>query len=200
MTKIHKPSLLILTIALLSLLTSGCAMMSKADCLEGDWRAAGFTDATRGYTTSRLAPRTRACAKHGETPNKIAYQLGYRKGLEDYCQPERGLYEGSRNADYRGICPSDTERPFLTQYIYGLQIARNEVSHRFYWLESNLFNARHHRLRVDDTDLHYRLTRRIDRLDNRLDNLRTKRFQINRKIALWNAHLNMATNTATQAQ
>ncbi len=178
-------------IAVLALLlsTSGCAIMSKADCIDGDWQSAGYYDANRGYTAGRLTKRASACAKHGEPSDEAAYQFGYTKGLETYCTAERGLYLGSRNSDYRGICPAAVESTFLRQYIYGLQIARNEVTHRSFWLENKLFNARFHRTRTDNSDDLLRLTRRIDRIDNRLDNLRNTRFQISRKIALWTARL-----------
>lgn len=189
MTKYGKSALSMLAIALLVITTSGCSIMSRADCIEADWRSAGYNDATRGHTSSRLTPRINACAKHGQPANKIAYQLGYKEGLAGYCTAERALYEGSRNGDYRGICPADTEVAFVRQYINGLQIARNDVTQRFFWLENDLFSARFHRTTSDNDDHVKRLERRIHRLDNRLDHLRSTRFQINRKIALWTARL-----------
>ena len=179
----------IIAVGVVLLSASGCAIMSKSDCINGDWQSAGYHDANRGHTTERLTLRARACAKHGESSDEVMYQMGYNKGLEAYCTAERGLYLGSRNGDYRGICPAAVEGTFLRQYIYGLQIARSEITHRSFWLEDKLFSARFDRTRTDNSDDILRLTRHIDQIDNRLDTLHSARFQISRKIARWTTRL-----------
>ena len=173
----------------LLMLTSGCAIMSKSDCLQGHWAEAGNHDALRGYTSSaRLHSRMKVCQKHGVSANKVDYLLGYKEGLEHYCQPERALSAGVNNHTYRGICPVEMEKPFLEQYISGLSIARRDIWFRYQWLEDELFDARIHRRR-DDQKRHQYVEERIARLSNRLDDLRARQFDINRKIALWSQRL-----------
>jgi hypothetical protein len=180
-------------IALLSLLLSGCAVMSKSDCVAGNWREAGLHDALYGHPSeSRLRSRIRVCSKHGVTANKVDYLLGYRDGLPQYCAPENGFYAGSDNHTYRGICPVELEQAFLHQYIHGLRTARRELWFRYQWIDRELFDARLHHRHRDDKDAHRQAQPRIQRLSNRRDELRTKRLQINRKIARWTARLEVA--------
>ncbi len=180
-----------LSLSLLLLMTSGCAVMSKSDCIEGNWAEAGVSDAERGYTSSaRLPSRIRVCARHGATANKIDYLLGYKEGLQRYCRPGKAWYAGSINQTYRGICPGEVEQTFLQHYLAGLHTARREVWHKYHWLESELFDARIRRTRhLKDKPLRQRQEARISRLLNRLDELRATRFQINQKIARWSARL-----------
>lgn len=181
----------VLFLSILTLALGGCAVMSKTDCLQGNWRDAGINDAQRGYPSSeRLGSRTRVCAKHGAAANNEEYLIGYKAGLQRYCRPEQGFFAGIENQSYRGICPAPQEQAFLQQYISGLHQARRDVWLKQHWLEGELFDARIHRSYAgEDEDLRRRARARINRLTNRLDNLRHQHFQINRKIALWGEKL-----------
>ena len=181
-----------LLICIAVLASSGCAVMSKQDCLEGNWREAGNNDAVRGHpSSSRLASRIIVCQKHGAAPNKVDYLLGYKVGIQHYCQPERGLIAGSNNHTYRGICPTELEPSYLQHYISGLKVARRDAWFRYQWVDSELFSARiHHRSHNrDNNDKRLRVEARIDRLSHKLHELRSEQFQIDRKIALWTARL-----------
>ena len=63
-------------IALTLIVLSGCATMNADECVTGDWTAIGYEDGTRGYTSDRLAQHRKACAKHGVSPDFVAYQDG----------------------------------------------------------------------------------------------------------------------------
>ena len=50
---------------------SGCATMSKEECLVANWREVGFTDASQGYTQDRVAEHRSACAEAKVTVNLV---------------------------------------------------------------------------------------------------------------------------------
>lgn len=189
-TCIMRLSLLLCLTAIFSIV-SGCAIMSKQDCLQGNWQEAGYNDAARGHTSaSRLSSRIRVCSKHGATLNKVEYLLGYRDGLTNYCQPTHGFIAGSNNRTYRGICPQSLEPSFLQQYLDGLHTARRNVWLQHQWLDSELFNARVDRSYYrDNKDARLRIEARIDHISNKLDALRTAQLQIGQKIARWKPKL-----------
>ncbi len=118
---------LITIIALIAL--SGCASMSADECAVSDWRAIGFEDGSRGYTSDRLGNHRKACAKHGVAPNFDDYQSGRREGLRQYCQPSRGFNAGANGQRYNGVCPSDLEPDFVSAFNSG---------HRLYTLRSSV--------------------------------------------------------------
>ena len=106
-----------------ALALGGCASMSKEDCLTGNWYVQGYEDANGGRTFDRFDDHVKACAKVGATPDEAVYGTGYEAGLVDYCTPERGYQLGSRDSEYRDICPFDTEAAFLGRYVDGLERA-----------------------------------------------------------------------------
>ena len=109
---------------------SGCASMRADECLAGDWRAIGFEDGARGYTADHLGQYRKSCAKHGVTPDFIAYRDGRDEGLREFCQPSRGFTHGANGGTYYGVCASDQEPYFLDGYRRGqhLHTLRREVA------------------------------------------------------------------------
>src|SRR5262245_45861049 len=97
-------------VAMLAL--SGCASMSKNECLTVDWRTVGFEDGAAGYPADRIGQHCKACAKHGVTPDLAAYQSGREQGLREYCRPQNGFRVGSRGSGYDGSCPADMDEAF----------------------------------------------------------------------------------------
>lgn len=107
---------------LAALLLSGCAAMSKDECLMSDWHLIGFEDGSRGMNSGRLPSYRKACAKHGVVPDLSAYQVGRSEGLEEYCQPNRGYALGLSGHRYAGVCPAELEDGFLDAYSSGHQL------------------------------------------------------------------------------
>src|SRR5215470_12711004 len=99
-------------LALVALATSGCASMSKDECLAMD---------------------RKACAKYGVRSDLDLYQAGRAQGLREYCKPANGYRLGSNGASYDGVCPADLERDFLSAYDAGQQ---------FYTLQARVSDAR----------------------------------------------------------
>lgn len=113
------------------LVMSGCASMSGDECIATDWRAVGYEDGSRGYTSERFSKYRKACAKQGVTANFSDYQAGREQGLVEYCQPGRGYSVGVSGGRYYGVCAVDLEAGFVDAYNdgYHLYTLRSNVNH-----------------------------------------------------------------------
>lgn len=174
----------LIAIMLISTLAA-CATINKQDCLQGNWQATGFKDGTAGRTTDRFPLHVKACAKHGVTANEPRYLTGYQAGVENYCQPQNGIKQGIQYHDYRGICPAELESAFLQQYLLGLQQARRQVLREHQHYDHKLHSARLRHPRLTAGEKKDDNSRRIYRLRNKLDSLKTDQFSIDRKINRW---------------
>jgi Protein of unknown function (DUF2799) len=101
---------------------SGCATMSKSECVEADWYDIGYRDGFNGLPRAQLDRHREACSDHGIVPDREAYYRGRDIGLDAYCRPERALELGLRGAGYNHVCPPGMEAEFLTQYQAGRHI------------------------------------------------------------------------------
>lgn len=111
-------SLVVVLIASLSL--SGCATMSKADCIAMDWFELGRTDGMIGKPRSTFQERAKPCLKHGIVPDRASYYRGHDEGLTIYCTEEQGFDLGKTGQLYTPICPE--ESGFRTGYDRGIQL------------------------------------------------------------------------------
>lgn len=93
-------------------LLSGCATLSKNECLNADWRLIGYGDGVSAQSRDRIGDHRKACAKHDVIPNKSAYDLGYQEGVIDFCSESRGYADGHRGNRVNSFCPTDTEYHF----------------------------------------------------------------------------------------
>lgn len=91
------------------LLLSGCAGLSKDECLNADWQIIGFEDGAAGQSATRIGDHRRACAKHGVTPDKAAYDAGYHEGIMNYCSFTRGNNAAVAGYSRLQVCPSDSQ-------------------------------------------------------------------------------------------
>lgn len=103
-------------------LTSGCASMSKDECLTADWYAIGFEDGAKGFDSSAVARHRKACAKAGVTANFRAWEKGRQEGVRQFCTPARGYDVGHSGGNYNGVCPADLEDAFLAAYGEGREL------------------------------------------------------------------------------
>lgn len=106
----------------LGLLLSGCASMSKNECLAVDWRMVGYEDGVAGRGGDQIAQHRKACARHGVVPEFDAYQSGRLMGLQEFCRPASGFRVGARGAGYGGVCPAELEPDFVDAYVAGLHL------------------------------------------------------------------------------
>ena len=115
--------------AILMLATlSGCASISREDCLEGDWAAIGERDGAAGRESeAQFARHVTACAKVDVTPERSLWDQGHARGLVTYCTPQSGLREGEEGRRYRDVCPAASEARFLQGYELGLSAHRQRA-------------------------------------------------------------------------
>lgn len=119
-------------VLVIALAVSGCASLSKNECLNADWRIIGFEDGNKGYPLDRIGQHRKACARVKVIPDMDDYEKGHLKGAREYCTPARGYSEGAKGAAYQGICPEDLAGAFLGGYrdgqeLYALNRKLNEV-------------------------------------------------------------------------
>lgn len=117
---------------LIVLSMTGCATMSKDECLTVDWRTVGYEDGAAGYSGDRIGQHRKACAKHGVSPDLTLYQSGREAGLREYCVPANGFRLGAQGAGYSGLCPAELDGAFASAY---------ESGRHLYELESRAANA-----------------------------------------------------------
>ncbi len=86
-------------------LLSGCATLSKEECLVGDWQAIGYNDGVAGYHSERLASHAKACAKASIAPDYQAWERGRQLGLKQYCTTNNAYNLGRRGRKLNNICP-----------------------------------------------------------------------------------------------
>ena len=86
-------------------LLSGCATLSKQECLIGDWQAIGYNDGVAGYQSDRLASHAKACAKASVAPDYQAWERGRQLGLKQYCITDNAYNLGRRGRKLNNVCP-----------------------------------------------------------------------------------------------
>lgn len=113
---------LLACLALVTILSVGCAQFSKEECTTGDWQARGADDGKRGLV--RLAQFNKYAAtcqeEHDVKLPSEAYFAGYDEGLPLFCSEANGRSLGGKGAKYRGVCTPALEPAFMAGYDKGL--------------------------------------------------------------------------------
>ena len=99
-------SRLTLTVVSGFLLLSGCATLTKEQCIVGNWQTIGYNDGVAGHYAERLAEHTKACAKVGVTPDYQAWERGRQQGLPQYCTVNNAYSIGQRGRQINNVCPT----------------------------------------------------------------------------------------------
>ena len=133
----------ILSLGLILMVLSNCAVMSEEECAYSDWTAVGYEDGADGRSSDRFGDYRRACADFGITPDFTAWQNGRDRGLVEYCQPQRGFQVGQSGGSYNGVCTAQLEPGFLDGYRLGseLFVLRNNLNTINTRLEANSNDA-----------------------------------------------------------
>jgi hypothetical protein len=84
---------LLAALALLGTL-SGCASLSKNECLAADWEDVGVRDGANGRPEEYLIQHAKACSRVDVVPDRGAWQHGRERGLGRYCIPQRAFQAG----------------------------------------------------------------------------------------------------------
>jgi hypothetical protein len=105
------------------LLLTGCATLSKEECLKGDWRGLGMKDGVNGEPAVQIEQHRKACAEYSIRPDEKIYMDGRAEGLREYCQIDNAFRSGLSGRQYKGVCPPAIN---LTFFRY------NEAAYRVY--------------------------------------------------------------------
>jgi hypothetical protein len=151
-------------LALLAALT-GCASLSKNECLSGNWEEIGVRDGANGKPEEYLIEHTAACAKVNVVPDRGAWNHGRERGLERFCQPHRAYNIGEYGGGFDvGICRNFDQERLTDAFEKG-----REVHYRAGVLDGIDSEARDIRTRLEKKDLEQkereRLTFRLGQLD-----------------------------------
>lgn len=79
---------------------SGCASLSKSECLAADWEDIGVRDGANGRPEEYLIQHAKACSKVDVVPDRGAWQHGRVRGLERYCVPHRAYRDGESGSGF----------------------------------------------------------------------------------------------------
>ena len=109
-----------------SLLLTGCATLSREECLRGDWYQIGVNDGQQGHQLTRLDSHRSACRDTPAIIDEGAYQAGRDIGLVSYCTPVSGYRVAADGDRYGNVCPINSETQFLQGYVLGEQVYRAE--------------------------------------------------------------------------
>jgi len=103
------PLKLIIMLLMLSHL-GACAVISKTECINSDWKKVGYDVGMQGERDIATAfnKREQICAKHGVAANWKAFEAGYADGIDEYCSTSNAVTLGIRGATHAinsGVCP-----------------------------------------------------------------------------------------------
>jgi hypothetical protein len=116
----------IISVLAVILFLTGCASVSKEDCLVTDWFEIGRMDGMQGKARTEFQNRAKPCLEHGVNADRPAYYRGHDQGLRYYCTEQRGFELGRQGLAYRSVCPIELEKDFQTGYQNGLQLYCSE--------------------------------------------------------------------------
>jgi hypothetical protein len=112
---------------ILMLLLSGCAVMSKSDCLNANWYDVGFEVAMDGSrdVQGEFSKRANICAKHGTSVSYEDFEDGHVSGIEEYCGISNAVLlgtKGSTKAINNNVCPEIDYPGFESSYHAGYKL------------------------------------------------------------------------------
>ena len=115
----------LLAAAALMATLSGCASLSKSECLNASWEDIGVRDGANGQPEEYLIQHTTACAKVNVVPDRGAWMHGRERGLERFCVPRRAYDLGEYGSSFDvGICRNFNQERLTDAYEKGLEVHR----------------------------------------------------------------------------
>lgn len=159
-------------------LFSGCATMTKEECLVANWEAIGEADGTRGKLPDYIGKRSSNCVKNGIYPDQEKWQKGRKKGLKNYCT-SRNLYrvglEGGKFSPVCGFVSFKNQKKLDNSFRRGKRIYTLNKSIKDAKKRIERYETDYNKLRSGD-NLKYKTERearnRMIELDRKLQHLR----------------------------
>jgi hypothetical protein len=104
---------------------SGCASISKSECLSANWEDVGVRDGANGRGEEYLIQHSKACAEVNVTPDRESWLKGRDRGLERFCVPQRAYQIGEYGGNFDvGICRGFDEDRLARAYDRGRDVHR----------------------------------------------------------------------------
>jgi len=104
---------------------SGCASLSRSECLSADWQDIGVRDGANGQPEEYLIQHSTACAKVGVAPDRERWLAGREQGLERFCTPQRAYQIGEYGGGFdAGICRNFDQERLFDAYNKGRDVNR----------------------------------------------------------------------------
>ena len=103
------------------LLLTGCATVSKEDCLVTDWFEVGRMDGMQGTPRTAFQNLAKPCLEYGVNADRQAYYQGHDQGLKYYCTEQKGFELGQKGLPYKSVCPLQLEPDFRAGYNKGMR-------------------------------------------------------------------------------
>lgn len=101
---------------------SGCASISKDECVSGNWSDLGYKDGVNGKARDRLMDYAKTCTEYGVEPDRTAYLTAFESGLVKYCTYEQGLELGENGSSFNQVCSGNLASGFSQGYDQGRAI------------------------------------------------------------------------------
>jgi hypothetical protein len=145
----HREALLA-ALGLAATALAGCASLSEAECLSGDWRVIGYQDGAGGQPPGRVGAHSEACARYGVAPDLDLWRIGYDEGLVHYCTRANGFQQGVYGATYYGVCSGPAADEFAIAYrdgrqVYDVRQALNQANSDYSAVSSEIDRIRYER-------------------------------------------------------
>jgi len=118
---------LIRVFAVLAMLAalSGCASLSKSECLNANWQDIGIRDGANGQPEEYLIQHSTACAKVGVAPDRERWLAGREQGLERFCTAPRAYQIGENGGSFdAAICRNYDQERLFSAYQQGRDVNR----------------------------------------------------------------------------
>ena len=104
---------------------SGCASLSKSECINANWEDIGIRDGANGQPEEYLIRHSTACAKVNVVPDRGAWLHGREQGLERFCMPHRMYQIGESGSGFDvGICRNFDQDRLQDAYEKGREVHR----------------------------------------------------------------------------
>jgi hypothetical protein len=143
------------TLAVLASLT-GCASLSKSECLSANWEDVGIRDGASGRPEEYLIQHSKACAKVAVVPDRGAWLHGREQGLERFCVPYRAYQLGEYGGGFdAAICRNYDQDRLIGAYEKGRDV--NRLAGELASIDGEIAQI-HDRLDDEDVDKKERVT------------------------------------------
>jgi hypothetical protein len=174
---------------------AGCASLSEAECLSGDWRVIGFQDGAEGQPPDRVGEHSQACSRYGVAPSLDLWRRGYEDGLVSYCTRATGFRVGVTGSTYHGVCAGAAANEFLVAFrdgrsVFDVRQALGQAQSDLGSVSSDIRRAREDRDRAREragrkdlpAEEREELLDDIERLSERIGDLERQRRDIDRAV------------------